>query len=204
MRYTPFAKDLTELEIDDLATLREVREGWYVEYKSDAIKPRSLAKSLSSFTNHYGGWLFFGIESDHDVNIASCFSGIAGSEVGSLLEALRNASKDLIHPSVYYRYRVFDGPAQLIGLEADRSLIAVRIPRGADTPYVHNDGRIYIRVGDSSQPAILTDRSTFNILARRGEEERRKLINRVLRIPTVSQGEENQPFLHIAICSDPL
>ena len=202
VRYTPFDKDLSELDPQDLATLNAVREGWYVEYKSESIKPRSIAKSLSSFANHYGGWLFFGVKSGAD-DTASKFVVSRRQGIGPLLESLRNASKDLLHPSVVYRYRVFEGPISLIGMQGGRSLIAVRIPRGADTPYVHNDGRVYVRVGDSSQPTTLTDRSTFNILAQRGLEQRRKLMDRVLRVPTVSKGEENQPFLHFAICSDP-
>ena len=57
----PFEKAFQDLVAADLACLREVSEGWYVEYKSTAIAPRALAKSLSAFANQYGGYLFLAL-----------------------------------------------------------------------------------------------------------------------------------------------
>ena len=77
------------------------------------------------------------------------------------------------------------------------------MPEGPNSPYVHNDGRIYRRVGDSSQPKEVTDRTTFDALALRGEETRSRLAERVLWSPATSEAEENQPYLHLSILSDP-
>ncbi len=203
MRHTPFDENLVDLSPTDLTELRDVYEGWYVEYKSEIIKPRALAKSLSSFANQYGGLYFLGIKSGSKQNVAECFPGIANSDVPSVLEALRNAAKDLLHPHVFYITRVFEGPIESIGLQQGRSIVAAEIPQGPDTPYVHNDGRIYVRIGDSSDPRPITDRVTFDILSRRGEQARRRLEDRILKSPTVSKGEEDQPFIHFSIISDP-
>ncbi len=203
MRYTPFEKELWDISTDDLATLRDVHEGWYVEYKSEVISNRALAKSLSSFANQYGGWLFLGVSEDSNSNTAQNFPGIPANEVNGARESLRNATKDLLQPEVFYDVREFAGPIRSIGLAPDRSIIVVRIPEGPNPPYVHNDGRIYRRIGDSSDPKPVTDRSTFDLLYRRGEQARSRLARRIQRSPVVSQAEENQCFIHFSIFSDP-
>ena len=203
MLYRPFADHLDEVAPEDLARLTDVHEGWYVEYKRKMIGNRELAKSLSSFANQYGGWLFLGVDEDIADNVAAAFPGILNSELQSALDSIRNAAKDLLQPSPYYNVRVFPGPINAIGLRKGYSIIVVHVPEGPNSPYVHNDGRIYMRVGDSSEPKYVTDRATFDLLARRGQEARSKLEERVTWNPVTSQAEENQPFIHMSILSDP-
>ena len=163
-KYTPFDKEIEDISPEDLETLRDVHEGWYVEYKSELISSRNLAKSLSAFANQYGGWLFIGISEVNESNVAGDFPGIPDSEVTQALEILRNSSKDLLNPAVFYETRVFQGPIKNVGLQIGYSVIVVRIPQGSNTPYVHNDGRIYQRVADSSDPKPATDRSTLDFM----------------------------------------
>ena len=202
-RYTPFEKDLSDILPDDLATLKDVHEGWYVEYKSELIKPRDLAKSLSSFANQLGGWIFFGVLEDQKLHVAESFPGIPDSEVADALESIKNASKDLINPDVFYNFRIVKDPINSIDLPTGRSIIVIRIPQGADSPYVHNDGRIYRRIADSSDPKPETDRSRLDLLIERGGQARSRLANLVTQIPDVSRGEENQCYIHLSIISDP-
>ena len=68
---------------------------------------------------------------------------------------------------------------------------------------MHNDGRIYRRIADSSDPKPETDRSRLDLLIERGKTARSRLADRVTRIPTVSKGEENQCYIHLSIISDP-
>ena len=203
MLYRPFADDLDEVAPEDLARLTDVHEGWYVEYKQELIGNRELAKSLSSFANQYGGWLFLGIREDRATQVAGSFPGIPNEQVQLSLDSLRNAAKDLLQPSPFYNVRVFPGPIDTIGLRDGSSVIVVHVPGGPNSPYVHNEGRIYMRVGDSSQPKYVTDRAAFDLLARRGLEARSRLEERVMWSPVTSQGEENQPFIHMSILSDP-
>ena len=202
-RYTPFEKELSEISPDDLATLKDVYEGWYVDYKSELIKSRKIAKSLSSFANQLGGWIFFGVLEDGDLHVAKSFPGIPNSEVSDALESIRNASKDLISPDVFYSFRVFKGPIPSLKLPSDKSIIVIRIPQGADCPYVHNDGRIYRRIADSSDPKPETDRARLDLLIERGDQARSRLEDLVTQIPNVSKGEENQCYIHFSIISDP-
>ena len=203
MLYRPFADNLQEVPPEDLIRLKDVHEGWYAEYKGELIANRELAKSLSSFANQYGGWLFLGVKEDSEENVASSFPGIPKSQVQNVLDSIRNSAKDLLNPSVFYNVREFEGPIDAIGLPVGRSIIVVQIPEGPNSPYIHNDGRIYRRVGDSSQPTPVTDRLTFDLLTQRGEEARSRLKEQVLWTPVTSKGEENQPFIHVSVMSDP-
>ena len=203
MQYTPFNEELADIVPDDLASLKEVHEGWYVEYKSQLTTNRALAKTLSSFANQYGGWLFLGIADDRESLAARDFPGIPRPRVPRAIESLRNAAKDIVRPSVFYETRVFPGPIESIGLEEDQSIIVVRIPQGPNSPYIHNDGRIYLRVGDSSDPRPANDRSTFDLLSQRRERARTRLEKRIMRQPAISKGEGQQPFIHFSIFSDP-
>ena len=203
MRYTPFEKDIENVDPPELKSLTSVYEGWYVEYKSQAPTARVLAKSLASFANQFGGWVFLGVDEDSPSGSAGAFPGILNEDVPQVLESIRNAAKDLIRPVVEYRERVFPGPIKEIELDSSRSLIAFYVPEGPTTPYVHNDGRIYIRVGDSSSPVFARDRATFDMLFRRGENKRRLLESQTDKIPEISEEERNTPYLHLAILSDP-
>lgn len=76
--YSPFDKSLWELEASDLASLKSATEGWYVEYKREASKADTMAKSVSAFANTHGGWLFYGVtEKSKDEAVAGEFPGIA-------------------------------------------------------------------------------------------------------------------------------
>ena len=46
MLYRPFVEDLGDVSPEDLARLKNVHEGWWVEYKQELIGNRELAKSL--------------------------------------------------------------------------------------------------------------------------------------------------------------
>ena len=199
----PFDKEIGDLLAEDLAELKEVYEGWFVEYKEEAISPRNIAKGLSTFANQYGGWLFFGIAEDRDNRTAGSFPGIPTGSVQHTLDAIRNASKDLVRPSVFYEHKIFGGPIHAISLPADHSIIVVRVPQGPDTPYFHNDGRIYRRVGDASGPQHITDRSELDRLSARREEALNRSNIRIERSPVTSQAERDIPYLHVHILSDP-
>ena len=186
-----------------MADLREVAEGWYVEYKSEAPKPRELAKSLSSFANRYGGWLFLGIQEDSADNTAASFPGVPDADVTFTMQQLRDAAKDLLQPTVPFSHHVLKGPLAEISLPPGRSIVIVRIPEGASPPHVHNDGRVYVRTGDSSSPVAATDRTTLDLLHQKAAERTSMLEDLIDRRPVVSEGEENTTYLNLALCSDP-
>src|SRR2546423_11601864 len=80
--YTPFDKTLREITAADLKTLRQVSEGWYVEYKREVPNASSIAKSISAFGNTHGGWLFYGVDEKSKTDpVAGGFPGIERSEI---------------------------------------------------------------------------------------------------------------------------
>ena len=203
MRYTPFDVGLSEVSGSHIVNLRDVAEGWFVEYKSEVPNPRELAKSLASFANRGGGWLFLGVQEDSSDNTAESFPGIEDGQVTGALEQIRNAAKDLIQPTVQYSHRTISGPVPDIALPSGRSLVIVEVPEGVPTPYVHNNGRIYSRTGDSSSPVAANNTAALDQLLRKAEEKKSLLDDFVYRSPVVSKSEDETIFLHLAICSDP-
>lgn len=203
MSNAPFNKSLQEIGVADLINLTQTHEGWFIEYKSEFTKPAELAKSISSFANQHGGWLFFGVREDPTNMTAGEFPGLSDEAVSSGLQSLRNASKDLLTPSVYYDHRTFPGPIPELELPSGRQIVVVHVPQGSDTPYAHNNGRIYQRIGDASQPSHIHDRTAFDLLAQRRIDAQRGLEDIVSRRFETSQGEQSSCYFHLLVLSDP-
>ena len=174
MNYSPFTKTPDTLVANDLDVLRSVSEGWYVEYKREVPKARSIAKSISAFANQYGGWVFYGIEEDGGLegNRAAAFPGVPTEDLTCSLNLVREAAKDSIQPSPYFEIYHVSGPCDEIGLDEGRAIIVVVVPEGPRPPYVHIDGRIYVRVGDSSDPESEKDRTRLEMLWEKGRSKK--------------------------------
>jgi predicted HTH transcriptional regulator len=189
--YSVFDKELHELVPADLVRLREVPEGWFVEYKRQFPSVLSAAKSLSAFANSYGGWLFYGVTEKPDgTRLAGEFTGIPATEVSNAEQWLHQAASQHITPAPYYTRKVLYGPFDEIGLGSDRAVIAIHIPVGRNAPYVHSSGRIYRRVTESSDPVPETDRHYLDLLWERGRESRRKFAKQLKARPEISKGEQ--------------
>jgi hypothetical protein len=203
--FDPFNKNLEEILPDDLAILLDVAEGWYIEYKSQVVTAKSIAKSISAFANHYGGWIFYGIQQASDgSNKAGGFPGLDQSDVALLIDRIRNAVKDLINPSPYYDYRILTGPSSEIGLLSNKSVVMVMVPSGSNAPYIHTEGRIYRRIADASDPKTETDRFILDQLWQRGKESQEKLAS-FLQAELILSGQENHvSYLDLFLLPDPL
>ena len=203
--FNPFSKDIELVTATDLLVLKDVAEGWYIEYKSEAFDTKKIGKSLAAFANHYGGWIFYGVKGAKDgSNRAESFPGFEKHEVSLLIERIRNAAKDIINPSPYYEHKIVDGPCHEIGLNSDKSIVIVAIPSGIDTPYIHADGRIYRRIADSSDPKPETDRFTLDFLWQRGQRRRDKLTAFLEIIPILSGQDDETSFIDLFLLPDPL
>jgi hypothetical protein len=201
--YKPFKDELSTLKGPELATLKHVSEGWFVDYKVEPPKAKDLARHLAAFANQHGGWLFIGIqEDDRGGMTAGSFPGIPSGSVDSALVQLREASSAHVSPEVFFEQKVIHGPVSEIGLPSDRAVIIVGIPEGTNPPYVHSSGRIYRRVGDQSAPKEETDRGVLDLLWRRGERTRDLLRDFLTGLPQLSEAEKTGParayvyFLH--------
>jgi hypothetical protein len=189
-RYSPFSKPLAEFPPEELNLLRDVTEGWFVDYKLAALSPKVFGKHLSAFANQFGGWLFVGIAEAKDTLKAGAFTGIPTADVWAVLVQIREGVSAHVSPLFYFDHRVIDGPVDAIGLEAGKSIIVVGVPEGPNPPFVHSSGKIYRRIADSSEPKAETDRAVLDAMWRKSEDLRSRLRDFILQ-PTENPQAEN-------------
>lgn len=203
--FSPFQTTFAELKTADLGVLRDVSEGWYVEYKTTVGDVRSVAKSISAFANHHGGWVFYGIKGTKDgSNHAAEFNGIPKTEVPRIQQRISDSVSQHINPSPYFEMKVLDGPDVSLKLSATNSLIALRIPSGHRAPYVHSTGRIYRRIGDQSDPVAESDRAVLDMLWDRSRRSRKRLKRSLLKSPELSESESKIVLLTAFLYTDPI
>lgn len=203
--FNPFDKPLRDLAASDLAVLRRIAEGWYAEYKREVPNTSSIAKSVSAFANQFGGWLLYGVtEATDGSRMAGGFPGIPLADAAASELRVRDAVRTMMNPSAYFETRAVAGPCEEIALPEGRAILVVYVPEGADTPYLHGSGRVYRRVGDSSDPRELTDRGALDALFHRREAKRDRL-RTLLETPLeLSPTERDEPYLQLLLLSDPL
>lgn len=202
--YSPFDRAIGDLQPADLAGLTSVSEGWYIEYKSELVASKVLAKSISAFANTYGGWLFIGVkEQSKDDPVAGSFPGVLARDLNVAMSRLRHAASEHLNPAPYFETKVLLGPCVDVGLAADAAVAVIRIPQGQVGPHVHRDGRIYRRVADGSEPKPETDRFVLDQLWERRELVRRITRDWVGRDPELSKGEDDVPYVRVLMCVDP-
>jgi len=199
--FDPFGKPLASVKVDDLGAFQNVAEGWFVEYKRSAPSVPSIAKSISSFANHFGGWLLYGV-AERD-RLPESFPGISVSDAPTFEAQIRDAARTFIHPTPYFEVRTLAGPSPLLGLEAGRAIVIVRVPEGAAPPYIHGHGKIYRRVADASDPKAETDRSVLDLLYERSRVARKRLRRRLAYLPLLSQAEAEAPYVQLFLLPDP-
>ena len=203
IEYSPFENKIDDLTTSDLASLKQVHEGWYVEYKSKMVKPSDIAKAVSAFANTYGGWLFIGITEDSKgKNVAGEYPGVPIKEKDQIRSQFRSALATNVNPTPYYELLFVDGPDDTIGLDEGKSVLVIKVPRSVQAPHVHKDGRIYKRVSDSSEPKPESDPHLLSQLWRR-REKADEMIGRWLgENPEFSDAESKGPYLRVLLTPD--
>ncbi|MGI2153315.1 AlbA family DNA-binding domain-containing protein [Shewanella oncorhynchi] len=196
--YYPFKNKIEEIDFNDLLILREVSEGWYIDYKVQGLKITDFAKHLSAFANQYGGWLIIGIsEAPDGSRTASEFLGIPNEQLEKLSRDIREASAAHVNPEVLYEEKVIKGPLEDIGLAEGKSILVIGIPMSHNTPHIHASGRIYRRLADQSKPKEETDRYILDELWRRGKNHQDKIKDFLKNIPELPESQSDNPWVHI-------
>lgn len=169
MPFNPFAAPLgAALTPTDLLRLTEnkVAEGFYVEYKQQLPAHHKVARSIASFANTSGGWYIVGVLTDaHNVPIA--IPGFPADQYADPISTIQEVCKTHIDPVPIFHI-------QVVTLVDGRLVLAVYVPDGQSTPFVTKDGRVYRRVGESSDPVSETDRHALNQIIERGREVRQR------------------------------
>lgn len=147
MQYTPFYKDNNQIEFnnieyDDLKILKEISEGFCVEYKSEYVPSvinKKIPQSITSFSNDRGGWLFVGVSNDGQLLDIE-------KPNGDIYESICQSVSSKVFPFPKFVARFIENPNK-----PNYGIIVCQIFRGADKPYVF-DGTIYARAGNINDP----------------------------------------------------
>lgn len=196
--YYPFKNSLEKVDGSDLILLKEVAEGWYIDYKVQKLKIEAYAKHLSAFANQYGGWLIIGVRENNDGSrTAAEFPGIYKDDIEKISRDLREAAAAHVNPEVLYEENIIDGPIDEIALEDERSIIIVGIPRSVNTPHIHSSGRIYRRLADQSKPKEETDRYILDDLWKRGNENQKTITKFLTQTPGLPERQSGTPWVYV-------
>lgn len=198
--YNPFDKKVSELEKKDLNNLiNNVAEGWFVEYKGDFPSKKKISRSIASFANSDGGWYIIGIDEEGNSNYAKEIVGFDINEYSKPKERIRNIVANNITPKPFFE-------SKLIKINNEKAVLVIHIERGDETPYVTNEGKIYQRVGEGSDPVPLKDHYTIQKLYERSKESQIWIENFSQNQFGISklQKDKNQCFLEIYFYTIPL
>jgi hypothetical protein len=198
MKYNPFETDFEKLKFTDLESLitREIGEGWYIEYKSiipklnngklDNIK---ISKSISSFANTKGGWIFWGIVCDNS-NKPVSIEGINITEYRNFEDQISQIINSNVSPKPFYHLKIID-------LENGNVIVVIRIEESPTPPYITSQGVIYQRENNESKP--IKDRYVIEKLNEKTENYY-KSIERFSKFnlpETKGQADWNQTYLEL-------
>lgn len=188
MAYNPFDKPIGDtLEESDLERLFNVAEGYFVEYKSILLKPLQIAQTIASLANTDGGWYFVGVDADKKTNVATALVGI-DSINNDPISTVRDSLRAHISPiPTFY--------SQLIPLQNGKNILATFVPEEQETPFITSDGRIYRRVGDSSDPIKETDRYALDRLIDKGSQREKQFERFCEHDNTFYESESKSPWL---------
>lgn len=199
--YNPFSAPLHDFPPEELAKLRDVHEGWFVDYKAKPITAAKFAKSLSAFANQFGGWLFVGIQESSDNHpTAESFPGVKSADVDNVLVQVREGVSAHVSPDIYFESRIIAGPVDSIGLPDGFCIVVIKVPEGPNPPIVHSSGCIYRRIADSSAPKAETDRAVLDQMWRKSDSLRTRLADFVSQ--PVADIKVNNAYCYVYLMED--
>ncbi len=174
---SPFHKSIDKLDEADLRRdLQDFVESWVVEYKGPLKwgQNSDIAKSIASFANTYGGWLFLGIEADQDNRPKlEALDGVPWKE--GMSETIYQIAGAHLSPAPYLL-------CHPIKVGDDRAVVAVHVMESASPPHIHvRTGTIPVRKGNTTESVRLEDRAELNALYAKADLNRQhvqKLLDR--------------------------
>lgn len=151
-------KALSQVTFDELKNElvdKDISESFFVDYKESI--PSKLHKYVASFANSHGGYIFIGIKEDPVTKKSQSFDGIPNDVDQS--ERVRNLIHGNVSPFPLMEIATIPLP------DNDKSIVIIKIPESLHPPHICNDGRVYVRNMDASDPADpIKDRYTLDRL----------------------------------------
>jgi hypothetical protein len=93
---------------------------------------------------------------------------------------------------------------RLVKLDKDTAVLVVHIPDNQETPFITKDGRIYRRLGDSSDPVPENDRHAVDRLVDNGREITRRFERFCQDERAFCKAEEGQAWVNLYLSPYPL
>lgn len=185
--YSPFQnkqgqpKELDEVTYADLAQLKELEEGFALEFKrtwNENVRVK-VPKIIASFSNSHGGWLVIGI-ADDDKSV--CPISKPSADFSQIFGEL---CRHHVSPTPRFDTRFISDPAN-----PKQGVVVVQVHEGDFPPYVA-DGVVEIREGSTSGPAMGSALVELYSKATRRAQEIRDFCKRTVWYPadTLSEAE---------------
>lgn len=191
-----FRRGLNNVTSPDLHEIEQLEEGWFVEFKSRVPDSQKLAKSISSFANAYGGLLVIGAEEDSKSRRLKSFVPMNQKAADDTKTIVRQAVEAHLQPCPIFFMKSVELPE--ISCESDdRWILLVHIPKGARAPFLHSNGSVYTRKGDSASPIALTDLGLLDRLWSEGKRKQEQLKERITFL--CSQSSHKVPKIELII-----
>lgn len=148
--YSPFVDEkgnmtaIEDVQFSQIAQLKErgIEEGYKVEYKqfwNNDVKERHLCKTIVSFANSEGGWLFVGIDND------GSYVGIL-EEKADFSQTIAQLLLEKASPVPVFACRYIKETD-----DSNKGVLVIYVYEGVNPPYVV-DGTVYLRNGSSKDP----------------------------------------------------
>ncbi len=155
-------KELSKLRYSDVEHFlnnTNLDESFFVEFKSDEVTTKGLAKEICAFSNTFGGYILIGVEDDK--RITGCTRWTE--------EKINNVFRDLINPNPSFDIKRLSKD----GIK----IYVIRIDEGVNPPYITNSGIIYERISSSSNP--VSDSATINRILEKRKDNIKKIENKI-------------------------
>ncbi len=104
------------------------------QFKVDVKNADSLASEMAAFANTNGGTIFIGVADDGST------PGLSGRDVARINQLISNAASHLVRSPLAVQ-------TENVGLENDRIIIVLTVPKGIDKPYFDKNGVIWLKAG---------------------------------------------------------
>ncbi len=187
--YSPFRdgqgkpKQLEEVTYADLAQLKELEEGFALEFKrtwNENVRMK-VPKIIASFANSHGGWLVIGIADDDK---AVCPIPKPTADYSQILGEL---CRHHVSPTPRFDTRFIIDPAN-----PAQGVLVVQVHEGDFPPYVA-DGIVEIREGSTSGPALGSALVELYSKATRRAQEIREYCQRTVWYPADTNPTRHDP-----------
>lgn len=163
LTFSPFVgrEHIGEIDSSDVESLvGRVAEGYVVEYKESLPANPKIAHSLASFANTLGGWYIVGVQADEN-NVACAIPGLSPEDSAATISRIRDVASTRVQPTPVFE-------SHMVLMTGGRTVLLVHVPSDQDVPFICDDGRVYRRNGETSEPFVEKDRRSFDELVSRG------------------------------------